>query len=221
MKKVMVRTMKKVMVLLLFAFALCSLTSCGVENSFNTESSTETDSSSEVMTLNDDSILISIIAYTPKYDNYNVLYVSANGTVSCGIFISHETSHEFLLKWQTNDKSIWDSLKDITEMGNITSEDLIEIKKSILSVDLNSDYYHRSEEDAFPDVEDRISYIINCYKWEDGNTDKVFRVISYGESTGTSYKTYDENALKAYAILENSDFIVQWKDNIEQQLIFN
>lgn len=167
----------------------------------------------------DDVLAIYRAAYMPSsFDSedvplINVMLAYANGLVCYTTFPDYTDYYE-----GTEDVDDFgeDAMKNHTELGYLSEEDLSELKKCVLSIDKNSSFHEFIEKsDQIPAGIINPQYRFYHVIWDNTHTFDVFiNEKSYNYSQ--EYYTYDENSIRAREIL--SDFEAKWKTICEDAL---
>ncbi|MDE6833718.1 MAG: hypothetical protein K2J39_05665 [Ruminococcus sp.] len=186
------------------------LTGCGkIENEVSPESSEGSDM--------DKIIFYATILHNyqdEKYTDSDIKYyfvVQNDGTVCT---MENNCNYEFARKFDGRDSSAWELAENLENIGSLSAEDTQKLSEYISGIDLNSEDYDSLRDDGSNlDVIDSFYYTYKCLV---SDVKKWFTIMDAGSDSGAFYKTYDENALSAVKLIENSRLFVDWKEKINR-----
>lgn len=98
-------------------------------------------------------------------------------------------------------------------IGNLSEDETKLLNSYVVLINPDSEYYDRLERmDPAPNAIDNINYTFYCYFIKDSTEKLSFYILSYGDLTGIRHETYDENALAALSVVENSEVFDKWHE---------
>lgn len=187
----------------------------------SSDSDTETLNSIDntALVLSMENLLLTIQCNHPNDDDEDMLYflcVQSDGSIYSLDYSTLKDgvrSYDFSQKLYSCDDSAWDYAKNIKLIGKLSQSDTNSLNEYISKIDLTSKFYDRQREDMgiAPDVEESVDYSVFSYMLTESDKKEKFRIKSYGVNQGTSYETYDENAIATLDLIQNSQFFDEWQ----------
>lgn len=124
-----------------------------------------------------------------------------------------ENNYEWVKKFSSHDESAWETADRLENIGSLSPEDTKLLAEYISRINYDSEDYDRLRDDgAEPDVIETVYYNYFCVIPDDKS--KWFSIMHSGKQQGISYKTYDENALSAVKLIQDSKLFTDWTDKI-------
>lgn len=124
-----------------------------------------------------------------------------------------EDNYEWIKKFSSHDESAWETADHLENIGSLSPEDTKLLAEYISRINYDSEDYDRLRDDgAEPDVIETVYYNYFCVIPNDKS--KWFSIMHSGKQQGISYKTYDENALSAVKLIQDSKLFTDWTDKI-------
>lgn len=186
-------------------------------SSSNTETSNLVDNSALVLSI--ENLVLTIQCSHPNSDDRDILYflcVQSDGSVyslNYSIVKDGVRSYDFSQRLYSCDDSAWNYAENIELIGRLSQSDTSSINEYVSKIDMTSECYDRQRDDMgmAPEVEESVDYSIFTYLLTESGEKETFRIKSYGVNQGRSYETYDENALAALDLIQNSQFFNEWQ----------
>lgn len=183
----------------------------------NTERSNLVDNSASVLSI--ENLVLTIQCSHPNSDDRDILYflcVQSDGSIyslDYSIVKDGVRSYDFSQKLYSCDDSAWNYVENIELIGRLSQCDTNSINEYVSKIDMTSECYDRQRDDMgmAPEVEESADYSIFTYLLTESGEKETFHIKSYGVNQGRSYETYDENALAALDLIQNSQFFDEWQ----------
>lgn len=151
-----------------------------------------------------------------KYTDTDIKYyfvVQNDGTVWTMDSNYTEDNYEWVKKFSRNDESAWETADHLENIGSLSEEETKLLADYISAIDYDSEDYDRLRDDGTePDVIETVYYNYYCVIPDDKN--KWFSIMYSGQQQGISYRTYDENALSAVKLIQDSQLYADWKNKV-------
>lgn len=153
-----------------------------------------------------------------RYTDIDIKYyfvVQNDGTVWTMDNNYREDNHEWNIKFIHHDESAWETADHLENIGSLSQEETKLLAEYISGINYDSEDYDRLRDDGVePEVIETIYYDYHCVIPD--NKSKWFSIMYTGEQQGVSYQTYDENALSAVELIQDSQLYTEWRNSINK-----